>query len=257
MSGYIPFLRVAKLKDRELESVLTLIIKVLVESGLSLDIITKVIADFSGLLQKLQQALNRSRRSELTAQIQEVDALRDKHVISLFKGVDYFRTLANSDMVTAADAIDAVLEKYGSKMITESNSIVTVKIRTLIKELKEPELVVATDSLSLTTVVDSLNATNEQFDALYLQRATEDAENDTPTLIPTRRSINDRCYMLVYLINFLYETEPETYGSVAGDLAEIIGDLMAVAKSRETRNSHEEEEIPTEPAGETPAGENL
>lgn len=239
MSGYIPFLRVSKLKDRELESVLTLIIKLLLESNLSLSVISKIIAELSSLLGQIQQAQNKNRASELTAQIRALDEQRGNQITSLFKGVDFYMTLTGTPMAEAAEVIDAVIEKYGIKIIHEGDKVSTVRIRTMIKELMEDDLIAATDTLSLTATVNAINTSNEKFDALYLQRATDDAEDTTPNLVPTRKLINERAYMLVYLFNFLYESEPETYAAVAGEMAEIIGDVMAVAKARETRNSHD------------------
>lgn len=241
METIVPFLRVSKLKDREIESVLTLVIKLLVESNLPSDIFAKLIEDLSQLLQKLQQALNRQRKNELTVEIRKADEERSHHFNTFIKGVEYYLTMTGTPREEAAHLLEAVIDKYGKGLVRESDIVETVKIRSLIKDLTGTERAAALETLSMTETIDSLNSSNEYFDILYLKRANSDAEDDTPTLTPLRKEVGNAFYLLVYLINFLNRKEPDAYGGVAGDITEIIGNIMTVAKARQTRNSHEEE----------------
>lgn len=241
METVVPFLRVSKMKDREIESVITLVIKLLVESNLPSDIFAKLIGDLSQLLQKLQQAINKQRKNELTAEIRKADEERCLHFNTFVKGVEYYLTMTGTPRAEAAHLLEAVIEKYGKGLVRESDMVETVKIRSLIKDLTETERAAALETLSMSETIDTLNSSNEYFDILYLKRANSDAEDDTPTLTSLRKEVANAFYLLVYLINFLNRKEPDAYGGVAGDITEIIGNVMTVAKARQTRNSHEEE----------------
>lgn len=252
MAGIIPFLRTSKMKDLELVSVLSLIIKLLEDVGYTSDIFIKLIAELKKLLAQYQQTINRQRKSKLTAHIRHTDELRNRLLDTLWKAVAYFLTMEGTPMGSAAELIQNVIDTYGKGITRESDKVETVTIRSLLRDLSGADEVAALETLSLTATVNELQETNETFDELYLQRAADEAEDTTPTLISMRKRVAERCYLLVYLVNFYSSIEPETFSALAGELAEIIGDAMSVAKARETRNSHEDE---TPEEDETPAEE--
>lgn len=246
MTTTVPFLRVTKLKDREIESILSLVIRLLTETALPVEIFAKILADLEALLKMYQRAMNRQRKSALTSAIRKIDELRNMQLKSFTKGIEYYQTLQGTSLGDAAELLDTILEKYGKGISRESDKVETVKIRSLLADLATTEAVAALELLNLNATIVSLNGSNEEFDKLYLQRAANEADDTTPSLLPTKKLVSESMYLLVYLVNFLERTEPEMYGVFAGELAEIIGDVMTVAKARQTRNSHEEEEIEEE-----------
>lgn len=252
MTENVPHLRIRCLKDREIESVLTFIIKLLLEANLPSEVFTKLIGELVSLMQKFQMAINRQRKNELTADIRKADEERNKHFNTFLKGVEYFLSMSGTPMEEAAHLLRKVIDKYGKGIIRESNKVETVKLRSLLKDLHEANEAAALETLNMSATIDSLNSSNEYFDVLYLKRSAQEAEDDTPSLIPTRKEIAESLYLLVNLINFYNRIEPEVYGAFAGELAEIITDMMTVAKARQTRNAHEQESSVEE---ETPVGE--
>ncbi len=71
-----------------------------------------------------------------------------------------------------------------------------------------------------------------------------------PLLLPMRKQISEALYLLVYLVTFYNRIEAVVYGGLAGELSEIIGDVMTVVKARQTRNS-QCEETPVEEEGDS------
>lgn len=242
MATMVPFLRVSKLKDREIESIVSLVIRLLTETALPLEIYAKVLAELQALLETYQQAIHRERKSALTVPIREVDVLRNEQFNSFVQGVKYYLTLKGTTMGDAAEVLKVVLDKHRIGISRESDKVKTVKLRAMLADLAGEEEAAALEMLSFGGAIMSLGNSNEKFDKLTLQRAADDAEDNTPSLLTMRKLLSETMYLLVYLVNFGDRTESEAYGAFAGELAEIISDTMTIAKARETRNSHEEEE---------------
>lgn len=239
MKGIIPQIRVRNLKDREIESLLSLIIKLLEESELPSDIFAKIISELSRLLGQYQQAINRQRKNALTGELRKIDALRNQQLNSFMKGLTYYLTYKGTTVGDAAELVEKAVIKYGKGIHRSSDKVETVTIRSMIKDLSGTEETEALGNLHMLGLITSLNGSNEHFDKLYLERAASEVEDTTPHIIPTRKLIKEALNTVVYLLNLLQRTEPEAYATIAGELAQIIGAVMAVGKSRKTRNANE------------------
>lgn len=237
----VPYLRVKRLRDREIEAVTTHICKSIMEYSLPAEIFGTMLHEITSLLGDFQEAMNRQRKNELTAELRRIDTRRNREYHALLKGIDYFQMLSDPPKVEAALELQEVLGRYGKSLSRESDIIETVKLRTLMDELRHDELATALERLSLTDTIDRLHSANEQFDTLYLKRATVEAEDTTPLLAPTRQLLVETINLLISNVSFYNRIEPENYADIAAELTEIIGDIMALAKTRKTRVSQKED----------------
>lgn len=243
MKRIVPFPRVRQLKDRETDSLISLIVQVVDKKTLLPETFAQLLEELTTCQKSLQKALFRQRKNELTAEIRRIDELRKKEYKTLLKGVDYYLSMSDTPLEEAALELWHIIKPYGTELYRENDRAETAQLRSLLKKLQRDEAVTAIETLNMRTLVDSLEALNEEFDILYLKRASAEAEDDTPKLIPVRKDIADLLDVFVDLINFYNHIEPAAYGPIAGELAEIIGDVMAIAKARKTRKTNEESTV--------------
>ncbi len=79
---------------------------------------------------------------------------------------------------------------------------------------------------------------NEKFDTLYMQRASEEVEDKTPRMIPTRRQIAYHLSLFFSLFNYHASIYPDQYRHICGEIAEIVSDTVTIVKGRKTRKEN-------------------
>jgi len=123
-----------------------------------------------------------SHKSSYTAEIENLDARRDRAINGILKVIDghtnHYQTAKNQAAILLTDA----LKIYGTGIATLSYVAETTQIESLVKDLTtKANLLAATQTLGIADWVTELDTANKAFNTTYIARTQElgSASNDT------------------------------------------------------------------------------
>jgi hypothetical protein len=203
------------------------------KTGLSSD------AHLSGMMTGLEddQALftDAIKRMKAESELEAQDELRDGEIRSLYYLVLGLLHHPDEAIKTAAGKVFTVLEHYGLAVADESYASESSLVGSMLADLAKPGLQEPIAALSgCAGCIAKLQTAENNFDATRI--AFEEEKGWEGTLenatVIKRRVVNLINQKLVVYLLAMEQVTPETYGSLARTVAEIIADNNEVVKRR-------------------------
>lgn len=214
--------------------------------------------EFKDLVAKLQNRVNYTSASALTAQLDGIDKQRDSLLTFLFSTIQNGVKLPIETQRVAAEALELVIRPYTNIQRLPGQQE-TVQVNGLLIDLAAESAATHVATLNLTAVIDELKKQNDQYAALTQQRTLEGDANATENITELRARM-DPMYVAVTTI-----AHAESVANPTEATAEFVRSLNATVAEVEhlynLRVGHvkkEEQETvvpgtdPEQPGGEEP-----
>lgn len=114
-------------------------------------------------------------------------------------------------------------------------------IKTFLEDLKDPYAEEAYAKILLEGKITKLTSTNDKLLLLIQTRAEAEELDESPNVLPTRDEVKELYNTLRSIINFNIYCEETAFEELAQKLNGRIGEIAAIAKSRNTHEQNEEE----------------
>lgn len=193
----------------------------------------------SGMMTGLEDDLVRFtaaiKRMKAESDLEAQDELRDEEIRALYYLVLGLLHHPDEAIKAAAKKVFAVLEHYGLSVAAESFATESALVGSMLADLAKPGLQGPIAALSgCAERIAKLQVGENNFDTARIAFEEEKAregtlENATDIKKRVVSLINEK--LVVYLLA-MDQVNPETYGSFAGTVAEIIADNNEVVKKR-------------------------
>lgn len=154
--------------------------------------------EFKDLVAKLQNRVNYTSASALTAQLDGIDKQRDSLLTFLFSTIQNGVKLPIETQRVAAEALELVIRPYANIQRLPGQQE-TVQVNGLLIDLAAESAATHVATLNLTAVVDELKKQNDQYAALTQQRTLEGDANATENITELRARM-DPMYVAVTTI---------------------------------------------------------
>lgn len=248
----------AKLQNGEYIQFLNDVLVLVQESPLVKEDLKTNIKHLSTQVTKLEGVF-KIRGHVLTAKIKEADAKRDQAFIGLKNVVKGYQSHNNAELVDQANQIMHLFRRYGLNVSTLNYQAETENLKVLIKELNALEAKHAMlTNLGIKTWVEDLNALNESFNELYLERTTSKAKFGIQSVTASRKE-TDRLYNeLITLLDAITLTKEsrnkpvDDYKQTKQNLDELSKQYMDMVSLRKSRNQEDDLGEYDENSGEEP-----
>lgn len=203
------------------------------KTGLSSD--AHLLGLMTGLEEELALFTAAIKRMKVESELEAQDELRDGEIRSLYYLVLGLLHHPDQAIVAAAQKVFAVLEHYGLAVAGESYASESSLVGSMLADLAKPGLQEPIAALSgCAECIAKLQTAENNFDAARIAFEEEKAREGTlenATYIK-RRVVNLINQKLVVYLLAMEQVTPETYGSFARTVAEIIADNNEVVKKR-------------------------
>lgn len=169
------------------------------------------------------EAMKPARKSEYTAQIQELDLQRDTMLTGLGAHLRAFAYFPIEEQKQAAKRIQDLIEKYGkdiqSKPLQEETAIIT----NLLQDLATDAAIADLNSIGAKPWVDALKTSNTQLENLHHSRTEEQSTIEVGRTKATRAALADAFKTLVQTINaFALAFGKEPYANLANAINQVV-----------------------------------
>lgn len=128
--------------------------------------------EFKGLVDQLQDRINYSTASDLTAQLATLDGQRDSVLTFLFSTINNSAKMPIETLSAAGSALNRITHPYTS-IQGDQDQQETVKIKGLLKDLDTEEAKGHLATLNLTDAVAKLQEINDEYETQSAARARE------------------------------------------------------------------------------------
>lgn len=192
--------------------------------------------------------------SEITAELQELDAKRDSALHGIELQVKSYTYHYNDSIRLAANLLSKVFDHYGSGITRLNYQAETSTINSMIEKWESDQKYVdAITALNLRDWKTELKNINTNFNQRYLARIEENADNPEATAIELRVGITASYRNLMnYLQAYATLSTGGEYDKVIKLINELVDEYNKLIKSR---SNSEEKTIPKTEDQETPAEE--
>lgn len=154
--------------------------------------------EFKDLVAKLQNRVNYTSASALTAQLDGIDKQRDSLLAFLFSTIQNGVKLPIEAQRVAAEALELIIRPYANIQRLPGQQE-TVQVNGLLIDLAAESAAAHVTTLNLTAVVDELKKQNDQYAALTQQRTLESDAKATENIAELRARM-DPMYVAVTTI---------------------------------------------------------
>ncbi len=194
------------------------------------------LTDFmTGLEDEVARLTAAIKRMKAESELEALDEVRDDKLRALFFLVLGLSYHPDAEIKAAAAKVLAVLKHYGLSILKESYAIESSLVNSLLVDLSQADL---QDAIALCSGCAELIATvqtaQDDFEAKrigYEEEQGEESTLETATAIKKQviAQINQK---LVVHLRAMEQSQPDTYGSFARTVAQIIADNNEAVKRR-------------------------
>jgi hypothetical protein len=175
------------------------------------------------------------RGKELKVEVDEADTRRDTLLMAITQFVKAQLTWNNATTSAAADTILRIIKSHGNNITRASYEKESALLDSILGEFEKPIPSAALVTLNLTTLAGELKAAQTQFKELYQQSATLES-GKAVVVAPSsirKETINVLNTIIDYL-NVMYTVNPQGYGNLATNIAELVNSLNSKIRTRRT-----------------------
>jgi len=181
-----------------------------------------------------------SQKSSYTAEIENLDARRDRAIIGITKVIDGHTNHYKADKNQAAILLTDALKVYGTGIASLSYVAETTQLESLVKDLTtKPNLLTATQTLSIADWVTELDTANKAFNTTYIARTQELGSASNDTIKALRTTAVENYYSLRDLIDsyLIIKKKANPWLKTTNELNALIDQYNHLLASRKGSNT--------------------
>jgi len=202
---------------------------------------------------QLRTALGISRANLLTKAVTEKDAERDRAHHGLTKYTRGMQAHRDPAIAQAAQRLYGIIRQFGIILSSESYAVESSRIKALVDELADSRNSADVELVGLGDHITALRLAEEAFSKAHIELLNSKA--DIGVIPHISDLLNPMRKLLRHTVDYVAVMEvvdPNKWSDTVEKVDEIIIELNARVRARQTRESNEEE-TPEEPPVEEPA----
>lgn len=185
-------------------------------------------------LKHLNQAITIVLKNTLIDDVVAADVVRDDLYIVFRDLISAYKRRKTTEIRSAYEKLWNLIEKAGTTLYVLGYNEQSGKLAALFDELDQEEYQEAMKQLNIVSVYQELKQSPVDFQTIYDERLSQEADLNYPTLKEARARIIPHINSLLSVIDVLVELEPKKYQQLADKLSTITKQVMAAARSRKT-----------------------
>ena len=199
---------------------------------------------------ELENAYKQHSGSELTPQLAALDARRDQAIVCFRQISEGYTNHHDEALSSAGRTLLSCIDKYGSKLYLLNYSAETAALKNLTRDLRTiPECAAALTSLNLDDTVGHLEATNSEFEQLFVQRL-KSLSGESKSTEELSQQTKDAYDTLTRHIEAYATIEPSaSYTTLINHINENIDHFNQLVEKRRNSKAPEEAEPDQPTAG--------
>jgi len=186
----------------------------------------------------LSKGLGKSLNSDFTPLLLVQDQLRDNAFIGLRDFASSFSHSNDEAKATAGKNLTGIFETTGNSAYSLGYSVETAKLNSLIMNLSTPASLKDMESIGATEWFEQLKTSQAEFERVYNSKIDTESAIDLPLIKDARDRITKYLKALLSYIDINAELDPVKYSAIADKIDEIITEIVAIARARETRKGN-------------------
>jgi hypothetical protein len=206
---------------------------------------TQQLTVIDGCSKDLKESSQRTLSNKYTKTLEEADNLRDAAFKSFLGFVDGMAAVTvNPTIAEPALEIQQIIQKHGRDIPRLSYLRQSTNTKDLTTELQKKENQQKITAFMGNELFKNILTTQNEFDAVYNNKADEEAQKDYPLVKKVKVELHYRLEgLLSYLDRLIYDNL-EKYDDLKEKLNERISNIMEPARARQTRAQNAEVEEP-------------
>lgn len=219
----------ANLRLLEFYETISLLYAKLSETTFESEKIQAVLGILKNRLDALDESLVLVRGSELTPEVESLDAGRDAAFITLISLVRALAKSPDDELSAAATALLSLMERYGKDLYRQPYLQESGNIANLIQDLESASYASRIETLGLKKSVETLKKVNEDFDSLYSARLSEKSSLDKGVAKARRDDLQKAFEQFCEMVNagIVWQDDP-----LCKQFAEIVNIHVANAQQK-------------------------
>lgn len=204
---------------------------------------------FAARLLDYDTALVPERRSRYTAELARLDEQRDYVFRSFTAQLKLYLTSFDAGQVKAAEALLALVDKYGRNIPAMPYRQETGAIKNLMQDLDLEANAAHVKTLFAEHWVTTLRTANEQFEQMMLTRSDATSEASMGAAKAAREAVQTAFEKLCEMINALAVVNgPAAYKRIIDRINQLVAESHNVAARRRSRKKSDDTTAPDVPA---------
>lgn len=194
---------------------------------------------FKAALAATVGSYKKNSKSNITEQLNELDARRDKAIVCLNTLCEGYLSHFSAEKQEAAERVISCVNKYGSRIYNLNYLAETAVVKGMVDELNQ-SLAAELTLLALSEVVDELASCNSEFDAKYIERVNETAADNSEStslhIAETKVAYKTMCQ---HIDAHAIINPSDAYNSLSDRLNALIGRFNSTMQLRKNENNSE------------------
>ena len=189
----------------------------------------------------LSKGLGKSLNSDFTPLLLVQDQVRDNTFIGLRDFFTSYSHSSDSAKATAGRNLTAIFENIGNSAYRLGYVVETSKINSLIANLSVPAAVKDMECVGATEWFAQLKTSQSEFEKIYNAKIVTESAIDYPLVKDARERISRYLKGLMNYIEINTDLDEAKFGSTNEKINEIITEIVAIIRARETRSENKKE----------------
>ena len=213
----------------------------IITSGLGTDpYITKVTTVFKVNVANLTMVIGRTTDSSIIVILQAKDDVRDARYLSLRDFIKSCTNDADQAIASAAKTLEDIFREIGWSLYLEGNTVESSLLKSLIEKLGKEPAKSAITAIGADAKLAALIAAHTDFETTFQGKVDSKAKEDYPKMRESKLAVAKYLGYLLSYIECLAEIDGGTYREAEAAIDEVITEVTAIARSRQTRNEKED-----------------
>ena len=191
----------------------------------------------------LTKGLGKSLNSDFTPLLLAQDQARDNAFIGFRDYASSFSHSSDSVMATAGRNLTGIIETTGNSIHSLGYTAETAKVNSLIAYLSAPAALKDMETIGATKWYEELKTSQDKFENIYKTKIDIESVIDVPLIRGSRARITRFVNALISYIAINGELDNAKFGALNDKIDEIIIEIVAIARARETRKG----DVPKKP----------
>ncbi len=200
-------------------------------------VLTPYIRGVSDAVDTMEKVFSRNLKNPFTVKIQRKNRERLDLLTALRRSICTAQKMTiDPKKVAAADMLKQQMQDRGWWIYNNLNyAEATVIIRTFVEKSAELPFSGWVKDAGLGPIVDGLWKTQQEFEALSVDRFEQKGKDTTPQLRVARRKLKDVLLSMLAAIDFGMEYDPESFAEIGSYISEMITETNALTRGSQTR----------------------
>ena len=202
-----------------------------------------VISPLGSVFLKFESAYKKERKSEYTAKLAKADEVRDNAYLALRHYLVACSYASVDGYSAAANTLLSIFKRLGWSMQKAGYQTESSRLGNLIAELQQEGNAALLTTLEATAWLERMMTAADAFEAMYQQKLTAEAADDTTSAYRLRKVLQQQIEMSLSWMEVQQQfNKSDELSTLIGQVNELIANTMTTARANATRKSSVEEE---------------